>query len=127
MKEMGDLTKDFNRSEFACRGTNCCGGSAPVHPVLVWGLQELRDKAGVPLTLSSGFRCVRHNERVGGERQSQHTLGLAADVLVPEGWSAERLAELAESVPVFHEGGIGIYPTWVHVDARTTGKARWRQ
>ncbi len=124
---MGDLTKDFNRSEFACRGTNCCGGSAPVHPVLVWGLQELRDKAGVPLTLSSGFRCVRHNERVGGERQSQHTLGLAADVLVPEGWSAERLAELAESVPVFHEGGIGIYPTWVHVDARTTGKARWRQ
>jgi uncharacterized protein YcbK (DUF882 family) len=127
MKKMGDLTKDFSRNEFACKGTNCCGGSAPVHPALVWGLQELRDKAGVPLTLSSGFRCVRHNERVGGERQSQHTLGLAADVLVPEGWSAERLAELAESVQVFHEGGIGIYPTWVHVDARTTGKARWRQ
>ena len=32
---MGDLSKNFNRSEFACKGKNCCGHSAAVHPDLV--------------------------------------------------------------------------------------------
>ena len=124
---MGDLSKNFSRSEFACRGENCCGGSAPVHPDLVVGLQELRDKVGVPLTISSGFRCRRHNAAIGGAKNSQHMLAMAADVLVPDGWTSGRLAELAETVEVFREGGIGIYPNWVHVDVRTTGKARWRR
>jgi uncharacterized protein YcbK (DUF882 family) len=124
---MGDLSKNFNRSEFACRGENCCGGSAPVHPDLVAGLQELRDKVGVPLTISSGFRCRRHNAAIGGAENSQHTLAMAADVLVPEGWMPGRLAELAETVEVLREGGIGIYPSWVHLDVRTTGRARWRR
>jgi uncharacterized protein YcbK (DUF882 family) len=123
---MGDLSKDFSRSEFVCKGTDCCDGSAPVHPALVTGLQELRDKVGGPLAISSGFRCRRHNAAIGGAQDSQHTLGMAADVRVPEGWTAERLAALAETVAVFRDGGIGIYPTWVHVDVRTTGPARWR-
>ena len=124
---MGDLSKNFSRSEFACRGENCCGGNAPVHPALVAGLQELRDKLGGPLTISSGFRCKRYNAAIGGAKESQHTLGMAADMLVPEGWTPETLAELAESIDVFREGGIGIYPTWVHVDVRMTGKARWKR
>ena len=40
---MGDLSKNFNRSEFACKGTNCCGHSAAVHPELIDALQALRD------------------------------------------------------------------------------------
>ena len=35
--------------------------------------------------------------------------------------------ELIEENQAFRNGGIGIYPTWVHVDVRTTGKARWRR
>ncbi len=124
---MGDLSKNFSRSEFACRGKNCCGGSTPVHPALVAGLQELRDKAGVSLSISSGFRCIRHNGAVGGSRDSQHIFGMGADVRVPAGWSAERLAALAETIDVFRDGGIGIYPSWVHLDVRTTGRARWRK
>ncbi len=55
-----------------------------------------------------------------------HTVAMAADVLVPEGWTADALAELATTIDVFCTGGIGVYPTWVHVDVRTTGPARWR-
>ena len=124
---MGDLSKNFSRSEFACRGENCCGGSAPVHPALAAGLQELRDKVNRPLTISSGFRCKRHNAAIGGAKNSQHMYAMAADVLVPEGWTPGTLAELAESIDAFREGGIGIYPTWVHVDVSTSGKARWRR
>lgn len=124
---MGDLSKNFSRREFACRGKDCCGGSAPVHPELISGLQQLRDNVGVPLTISSGFRCRRHNAAVGGARQSQHTFGTAADVLVPSGWTATQLADLAETIDVFRDGGIGIYPTWVHLDVRPNGPARWRR
>jgi zinc D-Ala-D-Ala carboxypeptidase len=124
---MGDLTKDFSRAEFACKGQNCCGASAPVDPRLVAGLQELREKTGTMLVISSGFRCRRHNAEVGGEAESQHTLGMAADVLCPSGWTSERLARMAEMVEVFRRGGIGIYPGRIHVDVREDGPARWRQ
>ena len=40
---MGDLSKNFNRSEFACKGTNCCGHSAAVHPDLVDALAHQRE------------------------------------------------------------------------------------
>lgn len=123
---MGDLSKNFNRNEFACRCTRSCGGSAPVDPRLVAGLQALRDMVGKPLTISSGFRCKRHNRAIGGAKDSLHTVAMAADVLVPEGWTPGAFAELAESIDVFRTGGIGVYPTWVHVDVRTTGPARWR-
>lgn len=123
---MGDLSKNFSRSEFACNGQKCCGGSAPVHPGLITALQELRDKIGAPLIVSSGFRCKTFNAAINGAENSQHMHGMAADLLIPNGWTPERLAELAETVPLFHGGGIGIYPTWVHVDVRKD-RARWRR
>ncbi len=123
---MGDLSKNFSRSEFACKGTNCCGHSAPVQPELIYALQALRDQLNLPLSITSGFRCNRHNESVGGADRSFHTLGMAADVACPDGMKAEDLAQAAEAIAAFQQGGIGIYPSWVHLDVRTTGKARWR-
>ena len=114
---MGDLSKNFNRSEFACKGKNCCGHSAAIHPDLVDAL---------PLSITSGFRCNRHNKAVGGAEQSFHTLGMAADVSCPAGVSPEELAVIAEEIPLFREGGIGVYASWVHLDVRQSGKARWR-
>lgn len=124
---MGDLSKNFNRQEFTCRGKNCCGGSAPVHPDLVAGLQEFRDKVGLPLDISSGFRCRSHNEKIGGAENSLHTLGMAADISCPDNLTALQMAEIAESIKVFREGGIGIYKSWLHVDVRKANKARWQK
>ena len=123
---MGDLSRNFSRSEFACKGTNCCGHSAPIQPELISALQALRDQLNLPLSITSGFRCNRHNESVGGATRSFHTLGMAADVACPDGLTAEDLAQAAETISAFQQGGIGIYPSWVHLDVRTTGKARWR-
>jgi uncharacterized protein YcbK (DUF882 family) len=124
---MGDLSKNFNRSEFACKGKDCCNHSAPVHPDLVEALQALRDRIGKPLSITSGFRCNRHNKAIGGEAHSFHTLGMAADVACQNGISPAQLATLAEGIDLFREGGIGIYPSWVHLDVRKNGKARWRK
>lgn len=121
---MGDLSKNFSRHEFKCPGKNCCGGSAPVHPDLIKALQTLRDLAGVPLKISSGFRCIKHNHEVKGSKNSFHTLGMAADIKVPYGMTPVGLSLLAEEIPAFREGGIGLYATWIHVDVRPY-KARW--
>lgn len=124
---MGDLSKNFDRREFACKGENCCGHSAPVDPDLIAALQLLRDRIGRPLSVTSGFRCNRHNAVVGGADNSLHTLGMAADVIPPENLSPEQMAVIAEEIDRFKNGGIGIYQEWVHLDVRRTGKARWRK
>jgi uncharacterized protein YcbK (DUF882 family) len=124
---MGDISKNFNRIEFACKGKNCCDHSAAVHPDLIDALQALRDLIGKPLSITSGFRCNRHNKNVGGAEHSFHTLGMAADVSCPGGPTPNELAELAESIPLFRNGGIGVYPSWVHLDVRKSGQARWKE
>lgn len=126
---MGDLTRNFSRAEFACRGSQCCGHSAPVSITLVWALQELREALGQPLAVSSGFRCLTHNRSLGSRDSSQHPLGSAADVTPPEGVSVYWLAALAERIEAFKHGGIGVYPRagFVHLDVRRGGPARWQE
>ena len=122
---MGDLSRNFSRSEFACQGGDaCCGGSSPVSRDLIEALQELRDMVGKPLVITSGFRCRKHNREIGGATESQHCLGTAADIQCP-GLPPEVLAESAATVERFRQGGIGVYRRWVHVDVRTNGPARW--
>lgn len=81
---------------------------------------------GKPLSITSGFRCNRHNKAVGGAEQSFHTLGMAADVSCPAGVSPRNWRSSPEEIPLFCEGGIGVYASWVHLDVRQSGKARWR-
>lgn len=43
-------------------------------------LEPLRKMAGVPIIVTSGFRCPKLNAAVGGEPTSQHMRGEAADI-----------------------------------------------
>lgn len=47
-------------------------------------LEPLREFAGQPIIISSGYRCNRLNIKVGGSYASQHTLGEAADIQLPK-------------------------------------------
>ena len=117
-------TPNFSKRELACK----CGCKTPRGvelnlAKLARALEELRTLAGGPLTITSGYRCPAHNERIGGAKFSQHTLGLAADIMSKRLMPKE-LAELAERVPAFVNGGVGTYSRWIHVDVRD-GRARW--
>lgn len=118
---MGDLSRNFSKSEFACR---CCG-RAEIDQRLVDALQELRDLAGAPVRVTSGYRCPDHNRAVGGAKQSRHLLGHAADIVI-KSLSVAGMYELAEQVDAFRKGGIGVYPErgFIHVDIRE-GRTRW--
>ena len=42
--------------------------------------EELRISVFFPLTINSGYRCPRHNEKVGGFIPSRHKAGMAIDI-----------------------------------------------
>lgn len=129
--------KYFTDNEFRCKGDSdenisiygigCgCDFSLPdggMDVRLLELLDQLREIVGVPLYVSSGFRCEVHNRNVGGVSNSQHLYGIAVDLLVPEGFTVDELADWCEYVGF---DGIGRYydEGFVHVDTRGS-KARW--
>lgn len=80
----------FRKEEFACP---CCG-EARVSEGLVLMLEMIRRAVGVPLVLSSGFRCKKHNGEVGGASMSRHLIGCAADILLPKNQTYEGFISL---------------------------------
>jgi len=115
------LSEYFARSEFACKGVGCCGGAAPVDPRLIVLLRDIRDAVGVPVTVTSGFRCPTHNATVpGAEPDSYHTRGMAADIKA-RGVSLTSLLLTARSVIRLHGFGwtyANAAQGIVHVDCR---------
>lgn len=43
-------------------------------------LDHIREEYGLPLYISSGYRCPELNSKVGGKEKSQHLKGQAADI-----------------------------------------------
>jgi len=91
---------------------------------LLLALDELRGIAGFPFIVDSGYRCPEWNEQIGGTKTSQHKAGRAADIRLPSGVTATDISDMAELIPVFAGGGIGLYDTFIHLDSRD-GLARW--
>ena len=100
---MGDLSENFSRHEFTCK---CGCGYDAVHPLLIQTLQHMRNRAGVPITITSGCRCHAHNARVGGAKASRHMSGVAADFVI-QGWDADRTMALIHQLVVNDEAYVG--------------------
>jgi hypothetical protein len=102
--------KNFSPRELACKGT----GSIRVDEVALDKLQELREKLGIPLLVTSAYRSPEHNKKVGGAKESYHMRGVAFDIRMenqdPHGF------ELAAREVGFR--GIGYYPKqgFMHID-----------
>jgi len=123
MLDEGMLSGNFSADEFRCK---CCGQLRPsgVMPPreLLDILEDTRAHFGAPVSISSGYRCSRHNARVGGAKASRHMEGDAADIQV-KGVSASKVyAYIAKRVG--DRGGVGRYNSFTHVDVRGY-KARW--
>lgn len=113
------LSKNFKAREFACKDGS---DTFFVAPKLVTILQKIRDHFGKPVTINSAYRNDTYNKKVGGEKDSQHLYGKAADIAI-KGVDPKTVAAYAEKL-LSNTGGIGIYDTFVHIDVRSE-KARW--
>jgi len=101
-----------------------------IHPLIV--LDEIRERLREPITITSAYRSPAYNEAVGGERMSYHKVFGALDFTTPAG--ARAAAQVARSLrgtrfvvrfprpgdaaSFTWRGGIGVYPKFVHIDAR---------
>lgn len=122
------LTENFNSSEFDCKdGTPVPAEFMKNCKEVANNLQALRNSLGVPVTITgSGYRTPSHNKEVGGAKESQHLTASAADINA-KGFTPKQLAAKIESLikaGKMKQGGIGIYPNFVHYDIRGI-KARW--
>ena len=52
-------------------------------------LEPLREHFGIPVVISSGYRCPQLNKAVGGVPNSQHLKGEAADIILPPSLSSK--------------------------------------
>lgn len=119
----------FTRAECRCKcGERYCNGyPAEMKEETMRMADEIRRRAGVPLSVNSGVRCKQHNADVGGVWNSLHLTGQAID-LAPIGGniSVAKLQEIAKEVMAEKlpgRGGLGTYQWGVHID---NGKySRW--
>lgn len=78
------------------------------------GLEHVRVLLGVPILISSGYRCPLLNDAVGGAADSQHMQGEAADFIAPKyGTPLDVARHLAASDLRFDQ--IIFEGTWVHI------------
>lgn len=84
-----NITKNFTREELIASATatrlkidNTPNKEQEAKLYLLAGfiLQPLRDAYKNPIRVSSGFRCLKLNQAVGGVKTSQHLKGEASDL-----------------------------------------------
>lgn len=124
------VTPNFNWGEFMSKDGSPIPDKYKSNILeLAKNLEVLRNAANdAPISLTSGYRSPEHNANVGGENNSQHLLGKAADIRI-KGMSPVQVYALIEKLIAegkMAQGGLGLYVKqgFVHYDIR--GKeVRW--
>ena len=125
---MGNLSPHFDSREFACNDA----AQTPVPPeymdnvrLLAQQLEVVRQKIGMAIVVSSGYRTPEHNVAINGAVGSQHLTAKGVDVYA--------LMGMAELYCVFEQliaagrirnGGLGAYADG-HVHYDTGAVRRW--
>ena len=136
MSSIGTVKDEFDPAAFRCRdGSQTPQAALERLRVLHGALLVLRDHArspeggnlpGAEVQILSGYRSPSYNAKVGGEPNSKHMKGEAADIVIlgtvpsmVHQWIATLIK--CGKMP---QGGLGAYPGFTHYDIRGT-RARW--
>lgn len=121
------LTENFSLPEFASKDGSIFHENVKANlSILANQLEVIRSHFGKPITITSGYRSEAHNLRIGGEKNSFHVKGMAADIKI-EGikpYVVAKQIEMLIDAGKMIQGGVGIYSTWIHYDIRGK-KIRW--
>lgn len=90
-------------------------------------LDPIREKFGKPITVTSGYRCEKLNKLVGGNPNSQHLKGQAADLVGDTNAKTKEIFEIAKQLGNFDQllfernskGSI-----WVHISYKDSGNRK---
>ncbi|MEM5852928.1 MAG: D-Ala-D-Ala carboxypeptidase family metallohydrolase [Candidatus Aenigmatarchaeota archaeon] len=136
--------KYFRPEEFACKCS--IHKNIPVYDMdesLVLTLDRFRSMLGVPILITSGYRCPEHNAAIGGAFNSFHTKKQAVDFTLSQTARTKLLTKLPEFYKFQANGieryiwalceqcgfnGLGYYPAqnFFHVDMGNRFE-RWKK
>ena len=91
--------------------------------------EPIREHFNVPIHISSGYRSLALNKKIGGASSSQHCSGEAIDIDM-DGTSITNkqvfdfIKQHLEFDQLIWEFGTSSNPDWVHVSYESTGKQR---
>jgi len=81
---------------------------------------------GKPIIVNSAFRCKQVNDAVGSSDKSQHRLGCAADIRVPQ-MSPDEVVRAIIAAGLPYDQVIREFDRWTHVSIPNTVDAKPRQ
>jgi zinc D-Ala-D-Ala carboxypeptidase len=82
---------------------------------LIDRLDRMREDCGFPFIVTSGYRTRKHNEEIGGEDESDHLTGNAADIAVHDGYERYMIVKSAYKHGVRR---IGVKKDCIHLGNR---------
>lgn len=123
-----DALPNFQRHEFD--SPDVVGSGDLMDRDFMQRLQQARTAAGVPFTITSGYRTAEHHEhlrRLGYKtgRRSAHLLGLAADIACSD---SHHRAIIVGALMAAGFTRLGLAGSFIHVDAddaRKVSPAIW--
>lgn len=91
------LSPHLKHSEFKCKCTKITCHFTLYSDSLLMCFEKAREVLGVPLIVTSGFRCQGHNKDIGGTQKSFHTRGMAVDIVCPSNIEWETFSRVMKS------------------------------
>ena len=121
--------KTFSTKEFTCHCSFKECKEQKVSKLLIEQLTQLRKDVNEPITVTSGFRCSKYQEKLRSDgintvvaKKSSHELGNAADITPTRMKIKDFLAFCEKKFKA-----IGIAKTFLHVDTRGQDDQRIRR
>ena len=112
------LTEFFRESEFSDRYT----GEHGIKLAFVKRLNILREKCDFKFIINSGYRTRSHPIERIKNTIGTHTLGIAADIRVTNGYQRHCIVEGALKLGF---RGIGVHKNFIHIDMRKGPAVIW--
>lgn len=82
-------------------------------------LEQVRELLDKPIMINSGFRCKKVNDAVGSKDSSQHRIGCAADIRVPN-MTPDQVVKAIMASEIQYEQIIREFDRWVHISVPNT-------
>jgi len=102
--------KYFKPDEFRCAGVVVYD---KMNPALLEVLDQIREAVGFPLMITSSYRTLKYNTKIGGSENSAHLRGNAVDISAVNSQARFQILQAALKLGITR---LGIGKTFIHID-----------
>lgn len=124
-----DLSEMITSREAVSKGIDNTPTEEIIENLRWWAnnMEAVRAELGHPIVVTSGYRCQRLNEAVGGVLNSDHVYGLAGDFICPGFGTPAQICDRLAFSGIPYKQLILEYDAWVHMSFPPPGVTPRRQ